>query len=311
MIYRIFSLHPEIFSSFFSQSLIARGLEKGVIQKEIINWREDFGIGKYKQIDDRPFGGGTGMVLMPEQIFQSLEKNKAVSPLFSIPKKEIEHKNIYPNNEKFFQYWLKNKPKKVTISMSPRGFTFNQEIAHWLSQNFEEINILCGRYEGFDARVNEAVDLELSLGDFVLNGGEVACMCLIEATARLLPGYLTKPESMQHDSFSKSLNNYTEQNEYIIGKNRLKQLELAKKNQDFHNWKENILEVNLEQLETHQTPNLFDNRLWFKEKAPFLEHPQYTRPSIWKNIKTPEFLVKGNHKLIDNWRKNWYKKESK
>lgn len=315
MLYRIFTLHPQIFESFFANSLIARGLQKNIIKRQLINWREEFGIGNYKQVDDKPFGGGTGMVLIAEPIMQALEMTRAVSPLYKPVQHEVEENRVYPNNAEFFKYWLRNKPKKVTVSLTPRGFPLTQEVAYWLANNFEEMNILCGRYEGFDARVSEVVDLELSIGNFILNGGEVAAMCLVESTARLVPGFLTKQESAQHDSFSESLNSHPEHQEYIIGKNRLKEIELKKELQkndqppelaSFMDWANDIIDFDIEKLKYIEEPTLFDNNWWLKNVAPHIEHPQYTRPNTWRNFKIPEVLVKGNHKLVDNWRKNWY-----
>ena len=96
--FRLFTLHPDIFTSFLENSLIARGISKKVIEFELCNWRENFGIGKYRQVDDRPFGGGTGMVIQAEPIFKSLQQFNVVSELFKIPESEQYHKKILPNN---------------------------------------------------------------------------------------------------------------------------------------------------------------------------------------------------------------------
>lgn len=278
--YNIFSLHPDIFESFFANSLIARGVAQGIIGYQLIDWRE-YGIGNYKQVDDRPYGGGSGMVLQPEPIYRSLLEHNSVSPLFEPPKEAQNHNSILPHNSRFEEFCVNNQDhKKVTISLTPRGFPLTQSICQWLTR-FETISIMCGRYEGFDARVSEAVDLELSIGSFVLNGGEVAAMSLIEAVSRLIPQFVTKEGSVMHDSFSVSLNSYKEYEEY--------------------------LHTASPQINTHKEKLcLFDNKEWSKHILPYIEHPQYTRPQNWMNFEVPSVLLDGNHSLIDQWRKKWY-----
>lgn len=289
MHYTVFTLQPNIFDSFLSNSLIARGISNNIISVNRVNWREKYGIGGYKQIDDKPFGGGHGMVLQPDPIFQALNDANLVSTLYEKSNKIINHNRIVPNNSNFYQNWQSNEKKvgKVTISLTPRGFPINQQLVEWLSSNFYELGILCGRYEGFDHRINEFVDLELSLGDFVLNGGEVAAMALIESVSRLLPGFVTKSENVMHDSFSSQLNHYVEQEEYVIGKNKFQNYERIPKNN-----------TNLQ---------LFDDNKWKTNVLTKIEHPQYSRPEIWNNLQVPEILLSGNHKKIQNWRLNWWK----
>jgi len=298
MHFRIFTLHPNLFTSYLQQALIARAMSKHLISIEIINWREQFGKGKHKQVDDRPFGGGGGMVLMVEPIFSALNQHQAVSTLYQPPESSTTHQRILPNNAEFYRLWLDKihtQPlKKITILLTPRGFPLNQEIVEWLT-NFEEINLLSGRYEGFDARVSELVDLEISLGNFVLNGGEIAAMALIESVSRLIPGFVGKEKCVSHDSFSSGVNYYQEELEYILGK---RNLQLRKVNSF---WKEtNNLTIKSQ---------IFDDEFWLKNLAPQLEHPQYTRPEIWHNWAIPPWLKTGNHKLIQYWRANWWKPE--
>lgn len=393
-LFRIFTLHPDIFNSFLSQSLVARGISKDIIRVDKVNWRETHGLGNYKQVDDKPFGGGSGMVLLPEPIFKALDEFQAISELFKInddsinksiiqgsiadlellsdplfddllseldlqkissenlksklfqspdtnntynsqnldskytppliitDENEIQNslesanqesnslqtpeqifynttksiKRIFPNNFEFFNnYKTFKNPTKITISLTPRGFPINQQILEWLAKDFTEINLLCGRYEGFDSRVSEAVDLELSLGNFVLNGGEVASMALIEGISRLLPDFVTKSTSVAHDSFSSGLNQYDEQNEFVVGKNNLS-----------NNLKSAKTSPNLNKTLESKPTNLFNN-YWFKDNIlPHIEHPQYTRPLNWKGYEVPEVLKNGNHKKIQEWRKKWY-----
>ncbi len=288
MKFTIYTLHPNILQSFLDSGLIARGISQSIIGVKTINWRDNYGIGGYKQIDDKPYGGGTGMVLQPNPIYQSLVENKSISPLYSQPSEITEHTSLLPNNSKFFDYWKKNKPKTVTISLTPRGHRYTQPCAQWLAENFENIHLLCGRYEGFDARVSDIVDLELSMGDYVLNGGEVAAMGMIESVSRLVPGYVTKSTSVLHDSFSSEQNVYQESNEFIIGKR-------------------NMVNQSSISPNTTQIINLFDDKKWIQDILPHLEHPQYTRPELWNNVSVPQVLLEGNHKLIAQWQKRWWK----
>ena len=312
MLFRLFTLHPDIFGGFASNSLIARGIANQVIDIQTLNWRENFGIGNYKQVDDKPFGGGSGMVLMAQPIIEAMQsvgclpKNLEVNLenftlLKEHPQNEdrlsqsAQHNSYLPNNAQFWES-VKNgtsKNKKVNVLMTPRGFPFNQQTVEWMAESFEEINILCGRYEGFDARINDSIDLELSVGSFVLNGGEVGAMCIIEAISRLVPDFITKNTSVLHDSFSSGLNYYNEfefnnSKQPISKKNQLKQAELEQQKQNTKN------------------KNLFDNNWWIKNILPQIEHPQYTRPEIWNNIKIPQVLLSGNHKKIQLWRNKWW-----
>jgi tRNA G37 N-methylase TrmD len=295
MKFKVFTLHPEIFNSFLGVSLIARGINKNIIEIQTINWRTEFGLGNYKQVDDKPFGGGSGMVLQAEPIYQALLTNNAVSELYTPNQVLKTHKKLTPNNNNFYsKYKSFRNPQKITISLTPRGYPLNQQMLEWMSSEFNEVNILCGRYEGFDSRVSELVDCEFSLGNFVLNGGEVPAMALIEGISRLIPNFVTKGSSVLHDSFSSELNNHTEQTNYIIGKNKLKQKPDLK------------LETNIK-FSQISNKNLFDEEFYIKNILPFIEHPQYTRPKIWNNLETPSELINGDHKIADKWRKNWFK----
>jgi tRNA (guanine37-N1)-methyltransferase len=288
MNFNIFTLHPDIFESFTSNALIARSLSQNIIDMTTINWRDDFGVGNYNQVDDKPYGGGSGMVLQADPIFNALKKNDAVSPLYKSTENSGLYNKVFPNNFDFYAYKKLNpNHRNITISLTPRGHRYTQKVAEWLVDGFDTINLVCGRYEGFDARVDSCFDLELSLGDFVLNGGEVAAMCMIESIARLVPGFVTKDTSVMHDSFSSRQNYYDEQHEYIIGK---------------HNLKKKV-KIELGTVEE----NIFDNQKWLAEIAPQIEHPQFTRPEIWQGQAIPQVLLEGNHKLIQEYRTNWLK----
>ena len=303
MKYTIFTLHPRLFDSFGSESLIARAIDKGVISIETINWREKYGVGNYRQIDDRPYGGGSGMVLQVDPIYNALADNNALSPLFAPSAQHQEYSRLYPRNPEYYRWWLKNRTSSnftgsVTISMTPRGYPFNQKIAHWLSQEFDRINVVSGRYEGFDSRASEIVDLELSMGPYVVNGGEVPAMLLIEAVSRLLPDFVTKNPSVLHDSFSSSLNQYDEMEDFVIGARRKKQLQQVGD-------PNNKLNKNVDYAdEFFSSSNLFDQETYMRDIAPHVEHLQFTRPQIWNGYTVPEVLLQGDHKAIQKWRQN-------
>ena len=167
----ILKLFPEKFSGFKSESIIGKALEKNLLEINIINIR-DFCYDKHKQADDMPFGGGAGMVMKPEPLFRALET--------------VKGKVIYT---------------------TPQGVRFNQKLAIELAQE-EEITIIAGHYEGIDERVVESkVDLEVSIGDFVLTGGELPAMMMADCIARLVPGVIKK-ESYENDSFFNGLLDY-------------------------------------------------------------------------------------------------------
>jgi tRNA (guanine37-N1)-methyltransferase len=291
MRFNIFTLHSDLFQSFTTNSLIARAIAKNIIQINCIDWREKFGIGNYKQVDDKPFGGGSGMVLMAEPILNSLTDLGCVTDLKLT---DGEHKSLLPNNSAFYskvQSGL-NPSKKVNVLMTPRGFPMTQQTVEWIADSFDEVNVLCGRYEGFDARVNDYIDLELSIGSFVLNGGEVGSMCLVEAVSRLVPDFITKGASVLHDSFSSGLNDYKEF-EFSNSKTQY-QKSLAKG----------------KTITKPTTTNLFDDQDWRTQILPHIEHPQYTRPSTLNfnksAIKIPEILLSGDHAKIQKWRMKWW-----
>lgn len=309
MKFNIFSLHPEIFESFVSTSLIARGVSQNIIEFELINWRQKYGIGNYHQVDDRPFGGGSGMVLMLEPILKALTDTNFLSDFVKSKNKLAVPKvfdTVLPPNAEFYNYSQNNNSdsnkSQVTISLTPRGFPINQQVCEWLAGNFDQLNILCGRYEGFDSRISNFVDLELSLGSFVTNGGEVPAMALVEAVSRLTPGFITKDTSVLHDSFSSELNDYSEQKEFVVGKKKLEQIGILNQDQSL-----NLAKSKSFGHSAQKSANLFNNLWWEENILPFIEHPQFTRPEISSNLAVPKVLIEGDHKKIQQWRQNWYK----
>ena len=185
----VITIFPEIFKGFVSESLLARGQKKKIIKINLHNlrrWTSD----KHKTVDDRPYGGGPGMVLKTEPIFKAV---KSLKPKF--------------------------KSKKVrTILFSPRGKVFNQEMAKKWAK-LDQLIFICGRYEGVDERVVDCVaDEVVSVGDYVLNGGEVAAMAVIESVSRMGPGFIAKKESAQKADHAQ----YTRPEVFVVGKKKLK-----------------------------------------------------------------------------------------
>ena len=170
----ILTLFPEMFS-IFDHSIIGRAKEKGLVNLENYNIR-DYSLNKHKKVDDYPYGGGAGMVMTPQPIIDSIKAAKE-----------------------------KNSGK--VIFLGPRGKTFNQEMAQELSKE-ENLIFLCGHYEGIDERAYKYIDMEVSLGDFVLTGGEMAAIPVIDSVLRLIPGVLGKEESFMDESYSDGLLEY-------------------------------------------------------------------------------------------------------
>ncbi|MCH8087799.1 MAG: tRNA (guanosine(37)-N1)-methyltransferase TrmD [Chloroflexi bacterium] len=187
MDFHIFTLFPQMFEGPLSESIIKRARERGLIGVHLHNIR-DFAIDKHRIVDDSPYGGGPGMVMKPEPIFGAVEDlltrlNKTDKPGKSTS--EVEPPPI--------------------ILMSPRGRVFNHRVALDLSRH-PCIIIICGHYEGVDERVKEhLITDEISLGDYVLTGGELAAMVVVDAVARLLPGVLGSEESIHGESHSDGL----------------------------------------------------------------------------------------------------------
>ncbi len=172
MRFDVLTLFPELFSGYLGQSLLKKAIDRGIVDVALHDIR-DWAPGKHLKVDDRPFGGGPGMVLMVEPVVACVEAVQAAHP--------------QPGH---------------TIMLTPQGRTLNQRVVEELAQH-ERLILLCGRYEGFDQRVTDVLQPEeLSIGDFVLNGGEVAAMVVIETVIRLIPGFLGDEESSIQDSFS-------------------------------------------------------------------------------------------------------------
>ncbi|AGM25855.1 tRNA (guanine-N(1)-)-methyltransferase [Spiroplasma syrphidicola EA-1] len=172
--FTVLTLFPEMFAGFVTTSIIKKALERKLIAIEIVDIR-DYSVGKHHQVDDYQYGGGQGMVLMLEPLVKAIRAHQTSNSL--------------------------------VVLLTPQGQTYQQKMAVNLANDKADLILICGHYEGFDERILHYVDLELSLGDYVLTGGELASMVVIDSIARLATDVIN-PESHQNDSFSEELLDY-------------------------------------------------------------------------------------------------------
>ncbi len=203
----IITLFPEMFANVLSLSILKRAAEKGIVEYHLHNLR-DWSKDSYGSVDDHPYGGGVGMVLRVDVVAPAITKVKT------------------------------ENPGATVILMTPQGAPYKQAKAQELAK-LPGLILVAGHYEGYDERIREYVDLEISVGDYVLTGGELPAMTIIDSVVRLLPGALGTDQSSVAESFSE----------------------------------------------------------------PLLEYPQYTRPTEFEGKKVPEILLGGNHKVIEDWRR--------
>lgn len=175
----VMTLFPEIFESYLGESIMKRAIDKDILDVDLYNIR-DFSENKHKKVDDYPFGGGAGMVMTPQ-------------PIYSTYKKILEDNNI---------------EKARVIYLSPKGKTFDQKMAKSLAKE-DNIVFLCGHYEGIDQRIIDMIVTdEVSIGDYVLTGGELPALVMIDSISRLIPGVLNRIESFEDESFENNLLEY-------------------------------------------------------------------------------------------------------
>ena len=171
----VITLFPKAFELINNLGVITKALDKNLIDVNLHDLRE-YGEGSYRQVDDKPYGGGAGMVLKPEPIYKAYES-------------------------------IKKAPKSKTLLMTPQGKVLKQkDFVRW--SNLDQIIIICGQYEGFDERVRTLANEEVSLGDFVLTGGEIPAMSIINGVTRLIPGTLGDPESLTNESHNSNFLEY-------------------------------------------------------------------------------------------------------
>ena len=185
MRFDVLTLFPEMIQNYCSQSIIKRAIESNVIEINTINPR-DYTLDKHKKVDDTPYGGGAGMVLMAQPYVDAYES-------------------------------VEKLPNSKTIMLTPQGKPLTDDVVNELSNN-EQLILLCGHYEGFDERIRDIIKPEeISIGDFVLTGGELPALCVIDSVSRKLEGTLGKIESAEEDSFANGLleyPHYTKPREY-------------------------------------------------------------------------------------------------
>jgi tRNA (guanine37-N1)-methyltransferase len=170
---QIITLFPEMFGGVLNSSMLWKAQKENLVEYQLINLR-DFGIGPRKQVDDIPYGGGDGMVLRPEPLFAAVEEAK------------------------------KTDPDAQVLLMTPRGDLFNQEMAREFAATEAGLIIICGRYEGYDERITTIVDKQVSVGEYVLTGGELPAMVIVDAVTRLVPGVLGGETSAEKESYSEA-----------------------------------------------------------------------------------------------------------
>lgn len=201
----ILTLFPDMFNGFLTESIIKKARENKLVEINIIDFRK-YSTNPNKKVDDTPYGGGSGMVLMCEPIFNAIEDIRT--------------------------------PNSKVIMLTPDGNTYNQSLAYDFSKE-KHLILLCGHYEGFDERIRSIVDMEISIGDYVLTGGEIPAMILTDSITRLIDGVITK-DSHLNDSFNDNL----------------------------------------------------------------LDYETYTKPADFRGMKVPDVLLSGDHKKIDEFRRN-------
>lgn len=240
MRFDILTLFPNLVENYCSESILKRAKRAGLIDIRAHNFR-DYTKDKHNRVDARPYGGGPGMVLQVQPIFDCL---KALGLIKKGKKAKIQ-----------------NTKYKILV-MDPAGKKFDQRMAEKFAK-LDRLVLICGRYEGFDERIYKLVDEKISVGDYVLSGGELPALIVAEAVARLIPGVLGNEESLKEETFNtKTLR---------------------------HGNTETRKQRSVEVLKC--------------SRAAVMEYPQYTRPENFMGLKVPKVLLSGNHAKIADWRR--------
>lgn len=233
MQFDILTIFPEIINNYGAASILGRAQKENLIKIFAHDFRE-FTTDKHRRVDDKPYGGGPGMILQIQPIYDCLESIKAKR---------------------------KNSKEKIII-MDPAGKKFDQRMAEKFSK-LERLVLICGRYEGFDARIYQLADERISVGDYVLAGGELPALTVVEAVSRLIPGVLGNVDSLEEETFSNHESRIMNHGD-AGSQNR--------------------------------------NSKFIIHDSSFKEYPQYTRPEEFMGKKVPNILLSGDHKKIAEWR---------
>lgn len=261
MKFDVITIFPEFFAGPLHYGIVRRAREAGLIDIRVHDLRQ-FAHDRHKTVDDRPFGGGEGMVLKPEPMFE------AVETILSDTAAQDPNPDVSP---------VKADKGTAVVLLSASGKIFVQEMAERFAA-LERMVLLCGRYEGVDERVAEhlATD-EVSIGDFVLSGGELAAALVIDAVTRLLPGALGNEASSLHESFSSASSLPASRNTAAQGERHQRHVESEPAQED---------------LDAHS----------HNGSRAVLDYPHYTRPADFRGYRVPEILLSGNHEEIRRWR---------
>jgi tRNA (guanine37-N1)-methyltransferase len=247
MRFDMITIFPEFFVGPLDHGILRRARETGLVEVNIQDLRV-FTKDRHRSVDDRPFGGGEGMVLKPEPLFEAAEA-------------------LLGHGLGTAEQPASPDPKTAIVLMSAAGTLFRQETARRYAQ-LERVVFLCGRYEGVDERVAEYLATEeISVGDYVLSGGELPAMLIIDAVTRLIPGALGNEASSQNESFSENISSRENSSSERAG---------------------------------HSMPVQADASL---ANHLLLDFPHYTRPADFRGWKVPEVLIGGNHAEVANWRR--------
>jgi len=247
MRFDILTLFPGFFAGPLDHGILSRAIATGAVQVATHDLRA-FTHDRHRTVDDRPFGGGEGMVLKPQPIFEC-----------------VESLDIAPKPER-------DTARQSVILLSAQGQPFNQTAAHRLAA-LDRIVLICGRYEGVDERVNHLLaDDELSIGDYVLSGGELAACVVLDATARLLPGVLGHQDSARYESFG-------------IGDDVIAE------------------ELTAERSDASAPQRTAGVPRSTHGAGGILDYPHYTRPADFRGVPIPEILSSGDHAAIRRWRR--------
>jgi tRNA (guanine37-N1)-methyltransferase len=248
MKFEIITIFPDFFRGPLEYGIVRRARESGLVEINIHDLRS-FTKDKHRTVDDRPFGGGEGMVLKPEPIFDC-----------------VEFLRVTPREQRIREHASETRAtqsKESVVLLSPQGELFNQRIAAQMSE-LDRVFLICGRYEGVDERVSEFLaDREISVGDFILSGGELPAAIIVDAVTRLLPGALGNEASARTESFGTG-------------------------------------EVNPHLPVDAEGKRIPDSTI---SAGGLLDYPHYTRPADFRGMVVPEALASGDHEAIRRWRR--------